>query len=64
MRAGFGKLYNSNGLLEYEGNFENSQKHGKGTMVMVESGDVFEGTWERGVRKSGKFIQSDGTIII
>ena len=57
---GYGKIYNEH-FLEYEGDL-NYSRHGKGTMVMA-NGDVFEGEWEKGLRKKGKVIKSDGSVI-
>ncbi len=55
----FGKYYHNDGTT-YEGNWSKNQPHGKGKEVFID-GSKFEGIFENGLKKKGKFTWMDGS---
>lgn len=60
VRNGFGRLYEVDQLMSYEGNFLNSMRHGKGTYIS-ELGLRFDGEFDRDCMKEGVMTLKNGT---
>ena len=50
-------------LAQYEGEFRQGRREGKGTMVWGD-GTTFEGTWKNDMRHQGKLIMSNNCVYI
>ena len=60
-KGGFGKLYNDEGRLIYEGEYKNGLRNGEGTYYYAQ-GLRYEGDFVNGLREgNGVFYWEDGT---
>ena len=63
MFTGFGKFFDSDRRLIYEGEYLKNLYHGEGVQYRLDGTVRYKGFWEHGKKHgSGKYIRKDGSV--